>query len=283
MHRTSIPRLEATPNRAAAREVPDDDPDLHSLDGFRIRIEPIRDGDSALMPALLAFDTSGERIHIGVAAGEAAWVAEEAGGSQASANLIPCVRQVLDRAGIGLRELDAIAYGQGPGAFTGLRAACSTAQGLAWGAGLPVLPIDTLMAVAEDARARAGARDVWVAMDARMGEIFAGRYRWSDAGWATLVAPALVTPDALAALCASHPSGWLAGSALGEHAARLQCRPEVTLDPDAGPRAHALLACARAAWARDKPLDPADAIPRYLRDKVALTIAQRKAGARSAA
>ena len=111
------------------------------------------------MPALLAFDTSGEHVHVGVSVGEAAWVVEDAGASQASANLLPCVRRVLGRAGIGLHELDAIAFGCGPGAFTGLRAACSAAQGLAWGARLPVLPIDTLMAVAEDARTRVGADD----------------------------------------------------------------------------------------------------------------------------
>lgn len=240
-------------------------------------------GSAILIPALLAFDTSGERIHVGVAVGEAAWVVEEAGASQASANLIPCVRQVLGRAGIGLRELDAIAFGCGPGAFTGLRATSSAAQGLAWGATLPVLPIDTLMAVAEDARTRVGADDVWVAMDARMGEIFAGRYRWKDAGWATLIPPALVTPDELAALCRSHPSRWLAGSAPGVFADRLQWTPAAGIDPDARPGAHALLACARAAWARGSFADPAEALPLYLRNKVALTTAERQAAARNTA
>lgn len=215
--------------------------------------------------------------------GEAAWVVEEAGAAQASANLIPCVRRVLGRAGIGLHELDAIAFGRGPGAFTGLRAACSAAQGLAWGAALPVLAIDTLMAVAEDARARVGADDVRVAMDARMGEIFAGRYLWSDAGWATLVKPALVTPDELAALFASHPSRWLVGSAPGAFGDRLPCKPEADVVHDARPCAHALLACARAAWARGRCADPADALPLYLRNKVALTSAERQAAARNAA
>lgn len=227
------------------------------------------------MPALLAFDTSGEHVHVGVSVGEAAWVVEDAGASQASANLLPCVRRVLGRAGIGLHELDAIAFGCGPGAFTGLRAACSAAQGLAWGARLPVLPIDTLMAVAEDARTRVGADDVWVAMDARMGEIFAGLYLWSGAGWVTLVAPTLVAPDELARLCTSHPSRWLVGSAPGAFGDRLRCKPEVSIDPEARPGAHALLACARAAWARDRFADPVEALPLYLRNKVALTSAER--------
>lgn len=231
------------------------------------------------MAALLAFDTSGERLHVGVSVHGDIWVGEDAGGSQASANLIPCVRQVLGQAGIGLRELDAIAFGRGPGAFTGLRAACSAAQGLAWGAALSVLPIDTLMAVAEDARLRKGADDVWVAMDARMGEIFAGRYRWSGAGWLTLVGPALVTPDGLNALCLSHPSNWLVGSAPSAFGDRLRRESTAGIDSDARPAASALLACARAAWARSEAIDAAAALPLYLRDKVALTTVERRASA----
>ena len=235
------------------------------------------------MTALLAFDTSGERIHVGVSVGDAVWIGEGAGGSCASANLIPCVRRVLDQAGVGLRELDAIAFGRGPGAFTGLRAACSAAQGLAWGAALPVLPIDTLMAVAEDARTRKGADDVWVAMDARMGEIFAGRYRWSGTGWLTQAGPTLVTPENLNALYLSHPSNWLVGSAPSAFGDRLRCESTADIDVDAKPASNALLACARAAWAQGEAIDPGAALPLYLRNKVALTTAERKAGARNIA
>ena len=235
------------------------------------------------MAALLAFESSGERLHVGVAVDEAVWVVERAGGPQASANLMPCVRDVLDQAGIGLRELDAIAFGRGPGAFTGLRAASSAAQGLAWGASLPVLPIDTLMAVAEDARRRVGADDVWVAMDARMGEIFAGRYAWSGAGWVTHAGPALVTPDGLNALCRAQPAKWLVGSALPVFGDRLHCHQTANIDASAGPAASALLACGRAAWARGETVDPVAALPLYLRNKVALTTAERQAGARNIA
>lgn len=235
------------------------------------------------MAALLAFDTSGERVQVGVSARGAAWVAEAAGGAQASAHLMPCIERVLDEAGIHLRELDAIAFGRGPGAFTGLRAACSAAQGLAWGANLPVLPIDTLMVVAEDARERTGADDVWVAMDARMGEIFAGQYRWSDVGWVALTTPTLVTPDGLNALRFSSPSNWLVGSASSSFGDRLRCESTAGIDADARPGASALLACAGAAWARGEAIDAAAALPHYLRNRVALTTAERKAGARNIA
>src|SRR5436190_7898030 len=122
------------------------------------------------MMTLLAFDTATERMSIALAAGGTVWEHEAIGGEgagQASAALIPAILALLARAGVTLAELDAIAFGRGPGAFTGLRTACSVAQGLALGAGKPVLPIDTLLAVAEDARASRDALRVWVAMDAR--------------------------------------------------------------------------------------------------------------------
>lgn len=229
--------------------------------------------------ALLAFDTSGERVHVGVSVRGAVCVGEDAGGALASARLLPCIARVLGDAGIGLRDLDAIAFGRGPGAFTGLRGACAAAQGLAWGAGVPVLPIDTLMAVAEDARARVGVDDVWVAMDARMGEIYAGRYRWSGAGWLTLADPALLTPRELNALRAAHAPNWLAGSAPGAFGDALREVPAAGVDCEAQPAARALLACANAAWARGEAIDAAGALPLYLRNKVALTTAEREAAA----
>lgn len=230
------------------------------------------------MAALLAFDTSGEQVHVGVSVRGRAWHAEDSGGAQASATLLPCVQRLLREAGIRLRELDAIAFGRGPGAFTGLRAACSAAQGLAWGANLPVLPIDTLVAVAEDARMRVGAIDLWVAMDARMGELYAARYGWSGSDWITWVAPALYTPEALHSQLLANPSGWLAGSAPRAMGERLQ-QASANVDEAARPTARALLACAEAALARGDSIAAADALPLYLRNKVAFTTSEREAAA----
>src|SRR5688572_23606192 len=136
--------------------------------------------------ALLALDTATERISIALGVGEREWVHEAAGGAGASAAVLPAILALLARARITVHALDAIAYGRGPGAFTGVRTACSVVQGLALGTHKPVLPLDTLLAVAEDARDRRGCTDVWVAMDARMDEIYAAHYRHADARWHVL-------------------------------------------------------------------------------------------------
>ena len=102
----------------------------------------------------LAFDTSTEQMTVAVTDGVRVRQHSGPGGAQASLTLIPAILALLAESGLALSELDAIAFGRGPGSFTGLRTACAVAQGLAFGAnggaGIPVLPIDTLMAVAED-------------------------------------------------------------------------------------------------------------------------------------
>ena len=157
-----------------------------------------------MTPVLLAFDTSTEALAVALqwAGGQRAWNGE--GGAQASVRLLPTVQRLLDEAGLTLADVDAIAFGHGPGAFTGLRTACSVAQGLAFGADKPVLPIDSLLIVAEDERARRGlppALEVAVAMDARMGELYAARYDWAGGRWQVLQAPGLWDPQAWVAAC----------------------------------------------------------------------------------
>lgn len=198
-------------------------------------------------------------------------VFEAAGGAQASARMLPEVKALLAGAGLEMAALDAIAFGQGPGAFTGLRTACAVTQGLALGLGKPVLAIDSLMLVAEDARSAGAGDDIWVAMDARIGEIYAAHYRWVDGAWAVVEAPALYAPEALAAHW-GQPAA-VAGSALTEYAAALGRLPRAW--PQARSRAAALGALALAAWQRGERLDAADALPLYVRDKVALTTAER--------
>jgi tRNA threonylcarbamoyladenosine biosynthesis protein TsaB len=226
--------------------------------------------------ALLALDTATERIGIALGVGEHEWTHEAAGGAGASAALLPAVLALLARARITVHELDAIAFGRGPGAFTGVRTACSVVQGLALGAHKPVLPLDTLLAVAEDARERSAFTDVWVVMDARMDEIYAAHYAHADARWHVIRAPALCTIDALNAHWREQPPLAVAGSALAAFGERLRTGTALAA-PQAWPSPKALLSLARAAWAQGDAVDAAQALPLYLRDKVALTTVERDA------
>jgi tRNA threonylcarbamoyladenosine biosynthesis protein TsaB len=131
---------------------------------------------------ILAFDTSTEGLSLAVCGPAGAITLQAAGGAAASATLLPQALRLLKLAGLRLEELDAVAFGSGPGAFTGLRTACAVAQGLGLGLGLPLLPLDSLLVVAEDARlqqepasAGDGYFEVAVAMDARMNEVYAAR------------------------------------------------------------------------------------------------------------
>ncbi|MFG6458543.1 tRNA (adenosine(37)-N6)-threonylcarbamoyltransferase complex dimerization subunit type 1 TsaB [Roseateles sp. BYS96W] len=224
------------------------------------------------MPHLLALDSSTDTMALALVTPGQTMVFEAAGGAQASARLVPEVQALLARAGLRMAQLDAIAFGQGPGAFTGLRTACAAAQGLAFGLGKPVLAIDSLMLVAEDARGQGAGDDVWVAMDARIGEIYAAHYRWGDGAWSVVDAPALYAPAALLARW-GRPAA-VAGTALTAYAGALGELANAW--PQARSRAAALAALASAAWERGETLDAAQALPVYVRDKVALTTAERE-------
>jgi tRNA threonylcarbamoyladenosine biosynthesis protein TsaB len=232
---------------------------------------------------LLAIDTATDQLAVAVVAGERDVCAQEEGGARASQRLLPLVFELLHAAGLQTAQLDAVAFGRGPGAFTGLRTATSVAQGLALGIGCPVLPIDSLMIVAEEARVRHGVNELWVAMDARMDEVYAGAYRFDGKRWHVQHEAALFTLPALQA--AWQPQA-VAGSALHAFGERLECGHALRIDeagtdrkavqPPAA-RAQAMARLARAAWTRGEAIDAAQALPLYLRDKVALTTAERSA------
>ena len=246
------------------------------------------------MTVLLALDSSTETMALALSSPAGRLYFEAAGGPQASVRLVPEALALLARAGLSLADVDAIAFGCGPGAFTGLRAACAVAQGLAFGAGLPVLSIDSLLLVAEDARQQAAAAGqplvglIWVAMDARIGEIYAAAYRFETAGfeaaaWVCVEAPALYKPEALRAHWQSPAA--VAGSALTVHAEALRGGDSESQTqaqaqrrwPHSASRASALAELAAQAWASGALLDAALAMPVYVRDKVAQTTAERLA------
>jgi tRNA threonylcarbamoyladenosine biosynthesis protein TsaB len=221
---------------------------------------------------LLAFDTSTERMSLAVRAGLDGTVHsfEGGGGAQTSATLIPAIQDLLARAGLRLAQLDAIVFGRGPGSFTGLRTACSVAQGLGFGSGVPVLAVDTLLAVAEEARAHRGMEQVVAVLDARMEEVYWAHYGWNAGGWAALGGPWLGAPEAVVV-----PAGAvLAGNALAQHATRLPGAPQRV---EAWPTAAALLRLAPALLTAGLAGPAAQALPLYVRDKVAQTTVERAA------
>uniref|UniRef100_UPI0007823042 tRNA (adenosine(37)-N6)-threonylcarbamoyltransferase complex dimerization subunit type 1 TsaB n=2 Tax=Variovorax TaxID=34072 RepID=UPI0007823042 len=153
---------------------------------------------------LLAFDTSTEHLSVAVRHGDRVLAHSGVGGAQASSTLLPLIRELLADAGLALAELDAIVFGRGPGSFTGLRTACSVAQGLAFGAKVPLLPVDTLLAVADEARHAFGAQRVVAVLDARMDQLYAAHYDFASAGpFGGDPEPLLLAPEALEV-----PAGW---------------------------------------------------------------------------
>ena len=223
---------------------------------------------------LLAFDTSTETLSVAVQRGASVWEHTGPGGAQASRGLIAAVQALLQQAGLELAQLDALAFGRGPGSFTGLRTACAVAQGLAFGAGggrgLRVLPIDTLSAVAEQARLQHGVQRVVAVLDARMDEVYAAHLHWQHGQWRTESGPVLDAPEHVHA-----PAGWtVAGNAQAAYPTRLAPGAEHVA---ALPTAAALLRLAPALLAAGQDVDASGAMPLYLRDKVAQTTAEREA------
>ena len=194
-------------------------------------------------------------------------------GQRHSELLLEMLDGVLCDAGVKLAQLDGIAFGMGPGSFTGVRIACGVAQGLALGAGLPVAGVCTLQAVAQ----AAGHDKVIVALDARMGEIYHAAYQKMAGSWVTVCAPNLCLPQH--APHVQH-TGWFgAGSGFALHGAVLQAHYSGLLmdtDGQAVPHAAAVAACAAPLFAAGQGMDAAQALPLYLRDKVALKTTERQ-------
>jgi tRNA threonylcarbamoyladenosine biosynthesis protein TsaB len=231
---------------------------------------------------LLAFDTSTEVLSVALTDGTRTWQHTGPGAAQASGALIPSILGLLAQAGMRLDGLDALVFGRGPGSFTGLRTACSVAQGLALGVKLPVLPLDTLLAVAEEARFQhspdAKALQLTALLDARMDEMYVQRFAWAGGAWSALDACTLRRPEDFSP---GAPDTLLAGNVFRVYAGRLPAWPPAQC-LEALPSASAMLRLAPALLAAGHGVDAAEALPLYVRDKVALTTEERaavKAGA----
>lgn len=244
-------------------------------------------------PRFLAIETSTDTLSLALGEGGRRAPVQRyrgPGGAQASITLLPQVQALLGAAGWQLADLDAIAFGRGPGSFTGLRTACAVAQGLAYGTrstrhpqGLPVLPVDTLLALAEDARAGLAAegapapRHIAALLDARMDELYVALYDLTPQGLRERTPPRLCAPTDLAGWLAAHDLGGdtlLAGNAFGVYPT-LSALPHARRN--ALPTADALLRLAPELLDAGHAVAARDALPLYVRDKVARTTAEREA------
>jgi tRNA threonylcarbamoyladenosine biosynthesis protein TsaB len=231
--------------------------------------------------ALVAVDTATETLSIGLRGRDGRRrLFNGSGGAAASATMLPQLMSMLAAQDLRPADLAAVAFGCGPGAFTGLRTACAVAQGLAFAHGLPVLPVDSLQVVAADAWAQVGrpaAAEIGVAVDARMGQLYAARYRVDDGCWQVMSAPALIDPPGLIAhwRCGDRDLPSLAaGNGLRLLGDTLP--PGLRSVESEADRAAAVLELAEAAFDGGAGIDAALALPTYLRDKVALTTAERE-------
>ena len=248
----------------------------------------------------LAIETSTDMLSLAIASTQGdksqVWAHTSQGGAKSSQLVLPEIVRLMDEAQMRFADLTAVVFGKGPGSFTGLRTACSVAQGLAFGAGVPVLPIDTLLAVAEDARYQSTqqlrqqiqhqthhqqleqlpeeTQRFFVAMDARMDQVYTAAYEWRSE-WQCVQAPSVNSPGNI-----SVPTEWkdLAFTTVGNAWDAFAARWPAELSGQhmyAMPTAQALLRLSPVAFGQGLAVLPEDALPLYIRDKVAQTTQER--------
>jgi len=194
-------------------------------------------------------------------------------GQKHSELLMAMLDALLKEADVKLAQLDGIAFGMGPGSFTGVRIACGVAQGLAFGANLPVAGVCTLQALAE----ATGKPRVIAALDARMGEVYHAAYEKRDGAWVAMSEPCLCKPVDAPQVPGNDWFG--VGSGFAVHGEVLNERYAGQLqgvDGVAVPQAAAIAALGAAQFAQGCGVDAAEALPLYLRDKVALKTSERE-------
>ena len=225
---------------------------------------------------LLAIDTSTDFCSVAACRGETLVSRHEPAGQRQAEVILDMVGAVLGDAGLDLKRIDGIAYGAGPGSFTGLRIAAGVTQGLAFARGVGVVGVGSLLALAEEASGGSADARIVSCLNARMGEVYHAAYRRSGERWEEVSAPGLYKPEAVPLLSGG---GWTgAGDGFAAYreglAARLggsvsEMRPEVQ------PTARAVLHLAMPRFAAGEALDAATALPVYLRDKVAQKTSER--------
>src|SRR4051812_4559032 len=227
---------------------------------------------------LLAIDTATENCSAALLCGDRLIERSELAPRRHAELILPMIDGLLAEAGLSRRQLDGIAVGRGPGAFTGVRLAISVAQGLALGLDIPVVPVSSLAALAQDIAEQAHGDALLAVIDARMGEIYAGAFRRGADG---LVIPIMneVVGRATEFTFPQSKNWSVVGSGWAAYhdalAARLPAAPRFA-DGARFPQAHAVARLAQPQFAAGRGVSPEYALPVYLRDKVALTLEEQR-------
>ena len=219
----------------------------------------------------VAFETSTEWCSAALWLDGEIVAVEERAGQRHAELLLPMMEGLLHRQGLDISRLDAVAFGAGPGSFTGLRIACGVAQGIALARGLPVIGISTLQALAEES----GAARVVACLDARMREVYYSAHERQAGRWREVSAAQCVAPEAL-----SKPAGenWIGcGNGFAVYG-NIFRRLFSSMKPGIHPTAPAVARLAAPRLAAGEGVDAALAVPVYVRDKVAYTAEERRAG-----
>jgi tRNA threonylcarbamoyladenosine biosynthesis protein TsaB len=230
---------------------------------------------------LLALDTSTEYLSLALKLGDNIFTHYQAAGSASSQLVLPQIQILLDSANIKLGDLDGIAFGAGPGAFTGVRIASGVAQGLGYGANLPVVCINTLTAVAEES----GQDKVVVCLDARMGEIYHAALIKQNGVWLeiseTIVCKPQVSPVLESNDWVGAGGGWAAyKEVLMQIYSNHLSQSVNNVLPDITPTAEAILRLAQPVFEAGQAKPAMHAMPIYIRNRVALTTLEREQGLR---
>ncbi len=227
---------------------------------------------------IVAVDSSTEWLSVCAFDGRDAIAFRERAGAASSERMLPLLRQLLERTGWTLAGLDGIAYGAGPGSFTGIRIACGVAQGLALGVALPVVGVSTLHAVAQACWRAHGAQRVLACLDARMREIYVASYLREGEGWRLVSGPTVCKPDDLRP---PDPGPWHgAGDGFAAYPQLAAGAGLAAVDPAILPDAQSIAELAFPRFVAGEGLPAAEAQPLYVRQRVALTTVERAAGLR---
>ncbi|TWI58766.1 tRNA threonylcarbamoyladenosine biosynthesis protein TsaB [Pseudomonas duriflava] len=225
------------------------------------------------MPTLLAIDTATEACSVALMHDDEVVCRYEVIPRMHAQRVLPMVQELLAESEMSLSTIDAIAFGRGPGAFTGVRIAIGVVQGLAFGLDRPVLPISNLAALAQRAYRERGAMQVAAAIDARMDEVYWGCYSLTQ-GEMRLQGDEAVLPPERAALPFEAQGEWFGAGTGWGYAGRLSV-PLLDVDATLLPHAKDIVTLALPAWERGEALPADHAQPVYLRDQVATPKAPR--------